>query len=118
MIEQTLQHAVATALKNLYNYECAPASVVLQTTKKEFAGDYTVVVFPYVKAARKAPEQVASDLGAAIKASVPEVADFNVVKGFLNLSVADSYWASFVGDIAGDERFESKIGRASCRERV
>ena len=115
MIEQTLQHAVATALKNLYNYECAPASVVLQTTKKEFAGDYTVVVFPYVKAARKAPEQVASDLGAAIKASVPEVADFNVVKGFLNLSVADSYWASFVGDIAGDERFGLKAAAPGAK---
>jgi len=115
MIEQTLQHAVATALKNLYNYECAPASVVLQTTKKEFAGDYTVVVFPYVKAARKAPEQVASDLGAAIKASVPEVSDFNVVKGFLNLSVADTYWASFVGDIAGDERFGLKAAAPGAK---
>ena len=108
MIEQTLQQAVSASLKNLYNYDCTPESVVLQTTKKEFAGDYTVVVFPYVKAARKAPEQVASDLGKAIQELVPEVSDFNVVKGFLNLSVADGYWTRFVSDIAGDDRYGLK----------
>ena len=115
MIEQTLQHAVAAVLKNLYNLDCTPESVVLQTTKKEFAGDYTVVVFPYVKAARKAPEQVASDLGTAIKASVPEVADFNVVKGFLNLSVSDSYWVRFVGDIAADSLFGLKAAAPDAK---
>ena len=52
MIEQTLQQAVSASLKNLYNYDCTLESVVLQTTKKEFAGDYTVVVFPYVKEAK------------------------------------------------------------------
>ena len=108
MIEQTLQHAVAAALKELYNYDCTPESVVLQTTKKEFAGDYTVVVFPYVKTARKAPEQVAGDLGEAVKEKVPEVAGYNVVKGFLNISVADGYWAGFVGDVLGNYRFGLK----------
>ena len=84
MIEQNLQQAVADALKRLYGMEVAPATVVLQATKKEFAGDYTVVVFPYVKQARKSPEQLANELGAAVKEAVAEVADYNVIKGFLN----------------------------------
>ncbi|MCQ2295200.1 MAG: arginine--tRNA ligase [Bacteroidales bacterium] len=96
MIEQKLQQAIASELKNLYSIEVSPEAVVLQTTKKEFSGDYTVVVFPYVKQARKSPEMVANELGAAVKASVDEVCDFNVIKGFLNFSIADSYWAQFV----------------------
>ena len=105
MIEQKLQQAVADALKSLYNIDVAPQSVVLQATKKEFTGDYTVVVFPYVKQARKSPEMVAAELGAAVKAAVPEVADFNVIKGFLNFSVADGYWCRFVADRVGEERY-------------
>ncbi|MBQ0161132.1 MAG: arginine--tRNA ligase [Bacteroidales bacterium] len=105
MIENKLQEAVASALKSLYNIEAAPETVVLQTTKKEFAGDYTIVVFPYVKQARKSPEMVANELGAAVKESVAEVTDFNVIKGFLNFSIADSYWASFVGSLAGNTQY-------------
>lgn len=105
MIESKLQHAVSSALKNLYNVEVAPETVVLQSTKKEFVGDYTVVVFPYVKPARKSPEMVANELGAAVKELVPEVTDFNVIKGFLNFSIADSYWAGFVEERVGDTQF-------------
>ena len=108
MIEQTLQQAIAATLKSLYNVDATPESVVLQTTKKEFAGDYTLVVFPYVKMARKGPEQVANEIGAAVKERVAEVADYNVVKGFLNLSVADSYWVKFVGETIGNERYGLK----------
>lgn len=97
MIENKLQQAVATALTNLYNINAAPESVVLQATKKEFSGDYTVVVFPYVKQAHKSPEVVANELGTAVKELVAEVCDFNVIKGFLNFCIADSYWVSFVG---------------------
>ena len=96
MIEQNLQQAVSSALLKLYNLTVDPSSVVLQATKKEFEGDYTVVVFPFVKQARRSPEQLANELGAAVKEAVAEVADFNVVKGFLNLSVADVYWQQFV----------------------
>ena len=102
MIEKKLQQAVATALKNLYGIEAASESVTLQTTKKEFNGDYTVVVFPYVKQARKSPEQVGNDLGAAVKQLVEEVSDFNVIKGFLNFAVSDSYWTRFVTERVGD----------------
>ena len=108
MIENKLQQAVATALKNLYGIEAAPEAVTLQTTKKEFDGDYTVVVFPYVKQARKSPEQVGNELGAAVKQLVGEVSDFNVIKGFLNFAIADSYWMQFVAERVGDKEFGLK----------
>ena len=101
MIEQNIQQAVSTALKSLYCIDTAPETVLLQTTKKEFEGDYTVVVFPYVKQARKSPEQLGNELGAKVKELVDEVSDYNVVKGFLNLSVLDSYWLQFVSQTVG-----------------
>lgn len=115
MIEQNIQKAVSSALNKLYNIEVVPETVVLQTTKKEFAGDYTVVVFPYVKQARKSPEMVANELGAAVKEMVDEVSDFNVIKGFLNFSVADSYWAGFVNECNGNESYGLKKPAADAK---
>lgn len=112
MIENKLQQAVASALKNLYGIDATPESVVLQTTKKEFTGDYTIVVFPYVKQARKSPEMVANDLGAAVKQTVEEVSDYNVIKGFLNFSIADSYWNSFVSQNRNNENYGLKAPAA------
>ncbi len=108
MIEQAIHNAVASALKSLYNIEVKPEDVVLQTTKKEFVGDYTIVVFPYVKQAHKAPDQVANELGAAVKDTVDEISDFNVIKGFLNFSISDSYWTKFVAERVGDTTFGLK----------
>ena len=105
MIENNLQQAVANALKSLYGIEAAPGTVVLQATKKEFEGDYTVVVFPYVKQARKSPEQVGNELGAEVSKAVAEVSGYNVIKGFLNFSVSDSYWAEFVDSKADDASY-------------
>ena len=115
MIEQNIQKAVSSALNKLYNIEVVPETVVLQTTKKEFTGDYTVVVFPYVKQARKSPEMVANELGAAVKEMVDEVSDFNVIKGFLNFSVADSYWAGFVNECNGNESYGLKKPAADAK---
>ena len=99
MIDKDLQNAVSEALKSLYNIDIAAEDVVLQKTKKEFEGDYTIVVFPYVKQARKSPEVVANELGAAVKEKIPQVADFNIIKGFLNFSVSDDYWNSYAESI-------------------
>lgn len=115
MIEQNIQKAVSSALNKLYNIEVVPETVVLQTTKKEFTGDYTVVVFPYVKQARKSPEMVANELGAAVKEMVDEVSDFNVIKGFLNFSVSDSYWAGFVNECNGNESYGLKKPAADAK---
>ena len=108
MIEQTLQQSIAEALRRLYALEASPESIVLQTTKKEFEGDFTLVVFPYVKAARKSPEMVANEIGAAVKESVGDVASYNVIKGFLNFVVADSYWHTFAQSLFGNERYGIK----------
>ncbi len=104
-ITLSLSQAVAQVLKSLYGIEAEAESVVLQDTRKEFKGDYTLVVFPYVKQARKSPEAVANEIGAAVKELLPEVAGYNVIKGFLNFEIADSYWSRFVGENAEDSRF-------------
>ena len=115
MIEQNLQQAVSSALMNLYGIEAAPSTVVLQTTKKEFQGDYTIVVFPYVKQARRSPEQVANELGAAVKEAVAEVSDYNVVKGFLNLSVSDAYWLQFISQTVDQPTFGLKAADPAAK---
>ena len=99
-ITTTLSQAVADALKSLYGIEAAPESIVLQDTRKEFKGDYTLVVFPYVKQARKSPEAVANEIGEAVKGSLPLVEGYNVIKGFLNFEISDGYWTSFVAEKA------------------
>lgn len=118
MIESRLQAAVATALQELYGIAVEASAVVLQTTKKEFEGDYTVVVFPYVKQARRSPEALGAELGAAVAARVEDVTGVNVVKGFLNFCIADSYWAAFVGRHAGDARYGLKDAPEGARPTV
>ncbi len=109
MIDITLQNNIAQALQNLYSIEATPESIVLQKTKKEFSGDYTLVVFPYVKQARKSPEMVANELGSAVKNALSDlISDFNVIKGFLNFSVCDSYWTSFATAIANNPHYGLK----------
>ena len=100
MITTNIQSTVSEKLKTLYNIDIEPGDVVLQKTKKEFEGDFTIVVFPFVKQARKSPEAVANELGAAVCDAMPDLAGFNVIKGFLNFSVSDNYWKSFADSIA------------------
>ncbi len=104
-ITDALTQAVAAALKSLYGIEQEAGSIQLQDTRKEFAGDYTLVVFPYVKQARKSPEAVAAELGEAVKQSLGEVSGYNVVKGFLNFEIGDQYWAQFIAERAGESRY-------------
>ncbi len=100
-----MQQAVSKVLDELYSISVEPSQVVLQSTKKEFAGDYTLVVFPYVKQARRSPEVLADEIGVRLKKTVSEVDAYNVVKGFLNISISDDYWVGFATDIAGDAHF-------------
>ena len=104
-ITDALTQAVAAALKSLYGIEQEAGSIQLQDTRKEFAGDYTLVVFPYVKQARKSPEAVAAELGEAVKQSLGEVSGYNVVKGFLNFESGDQYWAQCIAERAGESRY-------------
>jgi len=108
MINEKLQNTVSQALKSLYGATVAAEDVVLQKTKKEFEGDYTVVVFPFVKQARKSPEQVANELGAYVKENMAEIESFNVIKGFLNFAISDKYWKKFADEINADKQFGLK----------
>ncbi len=91
-MEHKLISAVQQALTTLYGVETDEKNIQLQKTRKEFEGDITLVVFPFVKAVRKSPEQIANELGEALVQNVREVEAFNVVKGFLNLVIAPTYW--------------------------
>lgn len=103
MIYNKLQLSVSQALNKLYGIEVTPESIILQKTKKEFNGDYTVVVFPYVKQARKSPEMVANELGQFVNNDLHEVENYNVIKGFLNFEISDRYWIDFANSIANDD---------------
>ncbi len=104
-MESTIQQQVKVLVKELYGIDAEDNKIVVRGTLPEFEGDYTVVVFPLAGVARKAPQQVAQELGEGLKATLPQVASFNVIKGFLNLVLANSFWSSFLSDNYSDSRY-------------
>ena len=102
-LENILTKKVQEAVKNLYGIEVNEQQVQLQKTRPEFEGDITLVVFPFVKAARKAPAQVATEIGEALKGELVE--KYNAVQGFLNLSIAQTYWLTQLQTIADTENY-------------
>ncbi len=104
-IEKIIQSAVAKAVESLYGIQADPSSIVPQATRKEFEGNMTIVVFPWVKAARKAPEAVGAEIGQWLVDNEPAVARFNVVKGFLNLVIEPAFWNGVLRAIAADGRY-------------
>lgn len=99
-IEDILSQGVADAVHALYGLDIEPASVNISATRKEFEGNLTVMVFPYVKAARKAPAVVGEEIGAWLKEHLPAVANFNTVNGFLNISISPEFWLQNLKEIA------------------
>lgn len=93
-------------LQALYQLQADDSLLQLQKTKKEFEGDLTLVVFPFIKAAKKSPEATAEEIGSWLLQHTPELSGYNVIKGFLNLSFSASYWLNTLQDIAGDTDFE------------
>lgn len=102
-LENILTNQVKQVVKDLYGLEVEDKQVQLQKTRPEFEGNLTLVVFPFVKAARKAPAQVAQEIGEKLQGEL--VSKFNAVQGFLNMTIADSFWIHCLNDIAADERF-------------
>ncbi|MBQ2779494.1 MAG: arginine--tRNA ligase [Bacteroidaceae bacterium] len=98
-IETILTESIVEALKSLYGQEVAPEKIQLQKTRKEFEGDFTLVVFPFLQLSRKKPEETAGEIGAQLAATQPVIASYNVVKGFLNLAIAPSYWIGLLQEI-------------------
>lgn len=91
-IETKLQIAVIKAIAQLYNAEVSAAQITLQKTKREFKGHYTLVTFPLLRISRKSPEQTAQEIGEAMMKDATIIESFNVIKGFLNLSLSSSVW--------------------------
>lgn len=107
-IEQKIQSAVIAGLKALYQFEADEKNVQVLKTKKEFEGHYTIVVFPFLRASKKSPEATAQELGEYLKNNEKAVADFNVIKGFLNLTIASDCWTEMLNDINADKDFGIK----------
>lgn len=104
-IEQRLQHAVATAVAKLYGQEVAPESIQVNLTRKDQNGDYTVVVFPLLKVSKKSPDITGQELGTEIITNVTEVASFEAVKGFLNLTLSPEYWLGILRSASESENY-------------
>ena len=105
-IEQHLLEAAAAAVKTLYGTDVSTEQISLQKTKKEFKGHLTIVVFPFLKASKKSPEQTAQDIGEYLLANnAGLVADFNVIKGFLNITVGGECWVESLNDINSKPSF-------------
>ena len=108
-IEEKVIAGVQAAVKALYDLDADASQVQLQKTKAEFEGHLTVVVFPFVKAARKKPEQVGEEIGQYLQEKAADVvAKYNVVKGFLNLVISDAQWIQLLNEINADEKFGFK----------
>ncbi|KAA6314767.1 Arginine--tRNA ligase, partial [termite gut metagenome] len=104
-IEMKLVHSIVKGIKALYGQETTPEQIQLQKTKKEFEGHLTLVVFPFLRASKKGPEQTAQEIGAYLQAYEPAVATFNVIKGFLNLTIASGIWIELLNKVYADERY-------------
>ena len=102
-IQQNISIGAKEALKSLYNLEVE--TIDFQPTRKDFDGDITIVVFPYLRSSRKGPEQTAEEIGEYLKANYNEVDDFNVVKGFLNLVISEKPYITFIENNASDNNF-------------
>ena len=103
-IETFISEALRRTVETLYGpLDGEPLQI--QKTRREFEGDYTLVVFPLLRRSRKSPEATAAEIGERVTADVPEIKAYNVIKGFLNLSLAGSFWAARFAEIAADERF-------------
>jgi arginyl-tRNA synthetase len=99
-LTEIISEAVVAGVKALYETDFPSDKVNINQTRKEFEGDFTVVVFPFTKIARKKPEQIGEELGQYLVDQVEEISDFNVIKGFLNLSISTAYWQGFLNRAA------------------
>ncbi len=107
-IETLISKAAGDAVKALYGIDATEKMLQLQKTRSEFEGNLTLVVFPFVKAAKKSPEQTGQEIGQYLVDNCEAISKFNVVKGFLNLSIADAAWLNLLADIDKDDHYGEK----------
>ena len=99
-LDSFLAEKVAVAVESLYGAQAPEGAIQLSATRKEFEGDVTLMAFPLLRISRKAPEATATEIGEWLKANLPQVESFNVVKGFLNIKISPAYWSDLFGQIA------------------
>lgn len=104
-IESLLTSKVIEAVSQCYGVEPSDVHVQLQPTRKEFAGDLTVVVFPFTRFSKKSPEETGKELGEYLKQHIAEIKNYNVVKGFLNIEISSAYWIEVLNEIALDPKY-------------
>lgn len=107
-IEKQIIEAAMSVIEELYGQKAAENTIALQKTRSDFEGNLTLVVFPFLKMSRKSPEATAQEIGEQLKAKCTAIADFNVVKGFLNLVISPAAWISMLNDIEADDCFGMK----------
>ena len=105
---QTIQNAAIAAIKELYGQDVPEKMVQLQKTRAEFEGNLTLVVFPFLKMSKKAPEATAQEIGDYLTKNCSAISGYNVVKGFLNLSISDEAWLNLLAQIDSDEHYGEK----------
>ena len=105
LIEEIIKEKIAQAVFELYGQEISQESIQIQNTRKDVDGDFTVVVFPFLRISKKSPEQTANELGNLLKENVSEVSKFSVIKGFLNLSISSSYWINLLSEVSANQLY-------------
>lgn len=98
-IELQLKEKVLEAIQQIYGQSVDPETIQIQKTRKDFVGDFTLVVFPLLRVSKKPPEQTATEIGEYLKKNIEDINDFNVIKGFLNLTLNTGFWISFLNSV-------------------
>ncbi len=112
--EIIISEKVKDAVRSLYGFEADSESFQIQATRKEFEGDYTVVVFPLLKISKKSPETTGNEIGEYLISKSPVIEKYNVVKGFLNLKLSPVYWKSVIEEISKNEKFGYAQSTGKC----
>src|SRR6056297_766756 len=107
-IEKILKKKVIDAVQKIYRQLAEEKTIQIQRTRKDFEGDFTLVVFPLLRVSKKPPEQTAGEIGEFLKREVSEIKDYNVIKGFLNLVVDNDFWISFLNSSGKNKNFGFK----------
>ncbi|HYV92991.1 MAG TPA: arginine--tRNA ligase [Chitinophagales bacterium] len=104
-MEQSLREKTAAIVDKLYGQKISPEQILVNIPPKEYSCDFTVVVFPIAKVAKKSPEETAKEIGSQLQNSIPEIVSFEAVKGFLNVTLSDQYWINFLSANSQDQSF-------------
>jgi arginyl-tRNA synthetase len=106
-MQTRLKEKTAEAINDLYQQQVSPEQVLINIPPREFPHDFTIVIFPFSKMVKRSPDQVATEVGKILKEQFPEIGDYEVVKGFLNIKFKDEYWIGFLNDHYADDSFGS-----------